>query len=58
MKEDRQELGEEFSGVGLLVFSSVAISNRRVLASDLGTVGQIRGWQSLEACAVGMFAVK
>ncbi len=41
-KRDRQELNEHFWGVELLVFSSVAISNRHVLASDLGTVGQIR----------------
>jgi hypothetical protein len=54
-KQDRQELSEHF-GVGLLVFSSAAISIWRVLASDLGTVGQIKMIsESLEACAVGVW---
>jgi hypothetical protein len=42
---DRQELSEHFFWVGLLVFSSAAISNWHVLASDLRVVEQNRWWQ-------------
>jgi hypothetical protein len=54
-RQDRQKLREHL-GVGLLVFSSAAVSNWRVLASNLRVAEQIRwGQGSGSLCCRSVF---